>query len=378
MPKLLMITTVATMIRSFLLPFARHYRALGWRVDAAADGILALNEIHAEFDACHDLVLSRNPTDIQVLINAPAMIRQIVLSGAYDIVHVHSPVAAFLVRFALRNLANKPKVIYTAHGFHFHRYGHPLSNFIFKSLEKIAAPWCDVLVTINQEDYQAAIKNKFSTRVEYMQGIGVDTHLYNRQSITQEQINIIRVSLNLKPTDTLFLMIAEFNIGKRHRDILQALMLTPPTVHVAFAGIGKLQEQIKQQANNLGLAERVHFLGFRRDIPLLISCSRAVLLPSEREGLPRSLLEAMSLSVPIIASDIRGITELADDNCGLLHQVGNIQQISAALTQLAENEFLAQEMGKNAKNKIINYDISEIVKKHDELYNSLLTQERHT
>lgn len=368
-----MITTVATMIRSFLLPFARHYRALGWQVDAAADSILALKEIHAEFDACHNLVLSRNPADIHVLINAPVMIRNIVVSGHYDIVHVHSPVAAFLVRFALRNLANKPKVIYTVHGFHFHRHGKPLTNFIFQQLEKLAAPWCDVLVTINQEDYQAAIKNKFNTRVEYMQGIGVDTHLYNRQSITQEQINVAKESLNLKPTDVLFLMIAEFNSGKRHRDILQALILTPSSIHIAFAGIGKLQEQIRQQANDLGLAERVHFLGFRRDIPLLISCSRAVLLPSEREGLPRSLLEAMSLSVPIIASDIRGITELATDNCGVLHQVGNIQQIANALIMLTENESLAQEMGKNAKRKIINYDISQVIKKHDDLYSSLLT-----
>lgn len=377
MPKLLIIATVPTMIRAFLLPFSRHYRELGWQVDAAANQISGLTEIHGEFDACYDLPLTRNPTDLKMMMQAPTIIRRVVEQGQYDIVHVHSPIAAFLVRFALKDIKNKPKVVYTAHGFHFHKHGKPLTNFIFKMLERIAAPWCDVLVTINQEDYQAAIKNKFNTRVEYMQGIGVDTDLYNRQSITQEQIHVVRASLNLKPTDVLFLMIAEFIPRKRHIDVLLALKQLDKKIHIIFAGIGVLQSEIQALAKKIDLDERVHFLGFRRDIPVLIMASRAVILPSLHEGLPRALLESMSLGIPIIGSNIRGVVELADDGCGLLHNVGNVEQLAHAVKLLADDINLAQDMGKNAKNKIINYDISQIIKKHDELYSSLLTQERY-
>lgn len=372
MTKLLMVTTVPSTLRAFLLPFVRHYRSQGWYVDCAANGVLQTPELHAEFDACYELPLSRNPSDIGVLIAAPSAIRALVQSGNYDIVHVHTPIAAFLVRFALKNLQKRPKVIYTAHGFHFHQYGKPLTNFIFKSLEKLAAPWCDALVLINQEDYQAAKQANFMTRIEYMAGIGIDTKLWQASTISDQQIQEVRQSLALATEDVLFLMVAEFNVGKRHVDALQALVQTPAYVHLAFAGIGVLQEKIKLLAKQLGVESRVHFLGFRRDMSLLMRTSRAVILPSEREGLPRSLLEAMSLSVPIIGANIRGVAELTSGGCGLSHEVGNIQQLAVAIQTLAENSDLAQQMGKKARAKVLAFDIQDIIRDHDALYAELL------
>ena len=372
MSKLLIITTVPSTIRAFLLPFARHYRSLGWHVDCAANGVLKMPELQSEFYACYELPLTRNPAAIGVLIAAPSAIRALVQSGAYDIVHVHTPIAAFLVRFALKDVSKKPKVVYTAHGFHFHQYGKVLTNFIFKSLEKLAASWCDALVLINQEDYQAAKQASFATRIEYMAGIGIDTQLWQASTISDQQTQELRQSLALATEDVLFLMVAEFNVGKRHADALQALAQTPAYVHLAFAGIGVLQEKIKLLAKQLGVESRVHFLGFRRDMPLLMCTSRAVILPSEREGLPRSLLEAMSLSVPIIGANIRGVAELTSDGCGLSHAVGNVQQLAAAIQILAESSDLAQQMGQKARAKVLAFDIQDIIRDHDVLYADLL------
>lgn len=372
MPKLLIIATVPTMIRAFLLPFSRHYRELGWQVDAAANQISELTEIHSEFDACYDLPLTRNPTDLKIIMQSPTIIRRVVEQGQYDIVHVHSPIAAFLVRFALKDIKNKPKVVYTAHGFHFHRHGKPLTNFIFQQLEKMAAPWCDALITVNKEDYQAAKQAGFATRIEYMAGIGVDTHSLTAEDILPVQTDQIRQQLSLKESDVLFLMIAEFNLGKRHFDALNALAQTPSNVHLAFAGVGGLFDEVKNVAAQLGVEQRVHFLGFRRDIPILVRASRAVMLPSEREGLPRSLLEAMSLSTPIIGTNIRGIAELAADNCGLLHEVGDSRGLAQAMTTLAEQPTLAQEMGQAARQKVLAYDVQKIIEHHDKLYAELL------
>lgn len=373
MPRLLIVSTVPATLRAFLLPFARHFRSSGWQVDAAAQDIDALPELGKEFDACHALPLSRNPLDIPTLLRAPAAIRELVREGRYDLVHVHTPVAAFLVRFALRGLKLRPRVVYTAHGFHFHRNGKALPNAVFRFAERIAAPWCDALVTINREDFDAAQAAGFATRVEYMPGIGVDTGLWKPERADIAAVAAVRRELGLDDAAVLFLMVAEFNPGKRHRDVIAAMqMLGKGNVHVAFAGDGPLRAALQEQADVLGLADRLHFLGFRRDIPVLVRAARAVLLPSEREGLPRSLLEALSMGVPIIGADTRGISELTE-GCGLKHAVGDVEGLASAMQRLAQNPDEASALGERGRARMVaDYDEQVVIGLHDKLYASLL------
>lgn len=376
MPRLLIVTTVAPTLRAFLLPFARHYRALGWRVDAAARDIDAVPALADEFDACHALPLSRNPLDVGTLLRAPAAIRRLVEAGSYDLVHVHTPVAAMLVRFALRGRPAhaRPRVVYTAHGFHFHRHGKALTNAVFRAAERLAAPWCDALVTINREDFDAARAAGFATRVEYMPGIGVDTAQWNPEQVDAAAVTAVRKSLGLTEADVLFLMVAEFNPGKRHRDVLAALQQPGlDNVHVAFAGDGPLRTVLEVEAMTAGLGGRTHFLGFRRDIPVLMRASRAVLLPSQREGLPRSLLEALSMGLPIVGADIRGIRELVDGDCGRLHSVGDAAGLAGALRELAADPAAAAAMGVRGRERMVrDYDEKVVIRLHDTLYADLL------
>lgn len=372
--RLLIVTTVPATLRAFLLPFARHYRALGWRVEAAARDIASLPELQQEFDACHELPLSRRLTDVATLLRAPAAIRALVEAGDYDLVHVHTPVAAFLLRFALRQRRQKPKVVYTAHGFHFHRNGKAAINAIFRTAERLAAPWCDALVTINREDFDAARAAGFRTRIEFMPGIGVDTRRWAPETVDAAAVQAVHRELGLTEGDVLFLMVAEFNPGKRHVDVLAALQqLAGANIHVALAGDGPLRNPLLQRAQELGLGRRLHFLGFRRDIPVLMRASRAVLLPSEREGLPRSLLEALSMGVPIIGADTRGIGELADEGCGLLHAVGDAAGLAEALRRLAEAPEEARTMGARGRARMVEYyDEQVVIGLHDALYADLL------
>lgn len=376
MTTLLMVTTVPATLRAFLLPFARHYRARGWRVEAAAREIGSVPELAREFDACHDLPLSRNPLDVRTLMQAPAAIRRLVRQGGYDIVHVHTPVAAFLVRFALRHrpAGARPRVVYTAHGFHFHRHGKALTNTLFRQVERLAARWCDAVVTINREDFDAAVAAGFPTRIEYMPGIGVDTRRWDPAAIDGAKVQSVRAGLGLADGDVLFLMVAEFNPGKRHRDVLAALALPGlENVHVAFAGDGPLRPVLVDEAREAGLSARTHFLGFRRDIPELMRASRAVLLPSQREGLPRSLLEALSMAVPIVGADIRGIRELAEGGCGRLHAVGDVSGLAAALQDLAVDPAQAAAMGERGRERMTReYDEAVVIRLHDDLYADLL------
>ena len=337
-PKLLIVTTIPNTIRAFLIPYACFFRGLGWRVDAMARDITRFEGLSIHFDKTIDASWSRNPLDPS---NIPAFrhIRQTVFDEGYDIVHVHTPVAAFVTRAALRKPENnRPKVVYTAHGFHFCRGCGSLKNFIYRSLEKTAGRWTDRLIVINREDYDAAARGIVpAEKSVYMPGIGLDFSKYDPARVHRADVQQMRDQLGLKPDDVLFAMIAEFIPRKRHKDVIDALAKTRnPRVHVAFAGNGPLFDKIKRRADSEKLHNRAHFMDDMKDVRPIIMASRAVILPSEREGLARALMESACLGVPIIGSDARGIRDVVRPGRGLLYPTGDIFALRDAMLQMSE------------------------------------------
>src|SRR5512140_1718441 len=100
---ILFVSTVAATLRFFLLPYASHLRALGWRVDAAANGATQEPAICEAFDNVYDIPLSRSIHDVRGLVLGARAISRALASGP-DIVHVHTPIAAFVTRLAIRRL----------------------------------------------------------------------------------------------------------------------------------------------------------------------------------------------------------------------------------------------------------------------------------
>lgn len=368
-----MVTTIPDTLQAFLLPFAEHFRAQNWQVDAMAKGISTCNECLNAFDRVWDVEWSRNPLDPRNLLVAAPQIQKIAAQGNYDLVHVHTPVAAFVTRYALKNyrVKKQPLVIYTAHGFHFYQGGNPIKNSIFLSLEKLAGAWTDYLITINREDEAAAKKYRLlpPERIYYTPGIGVDTHYYHNDRLSTVEIATVKDELKLAPTDTLLLCIAEFIPRKRHSDILKALKhLNRPEIHLALAGSGILQPELKQLTAELDLQRQVHFLGLRDDIPRLISASNATLLTSQQEGLPRSVMESLCLATPVIGTNIRGIKDLLVDNCGLLVQVGDIKALAQAIAWIVDNPDKANQMGQRGQIKMAEYDLKHIIQSYEGIY----------
>jgi glycosyltransferase involved in cell wall biosynthesis len=373
MARLLQVATLSLTLRGFLLPFVSHFRAKGWRVDALAHGARGCSECKEAFDNVWDVDWSRNPLDPRNLSRAIYQVRAVVRSEKYDLIHVHTPVAAFIARYALRGLRRKGelKVIYTAHGFHFYRGGHPLQNAIFLGLEKLAGRWTDYLVVINREDEEAAHRYRIvpSERVYYMPGIGVDTDRYSPDTVSKSQVARFRRELRLDANVRLFLMVAEFNHRKRHRDLLQAFaLINRPDVHLTFAGVGPLMDEMKKLVSSLGLKSRVHFLGFRDDVPALTRASVATILPSKQEGLPRSVMESLSLEVPVIGTDIRGVRDLLKDGEGILVKVGDIEGLAQAMTFVLEHPDRIRRMGQIGRKKMEAFDLSSIIQLHERLY----------
>ncbi|MEB3217942.1 MAG: glycosyltransferase [Nostocales cyanobacterium 94392] len=378
MKNLLIVTTIPETLTAFLLPFARHFRSLGWKVDAMACGISACGQCQQEFDHLWEVQWSRNPLNPRNLMVAPGQIQAAIDQGKYDLVHVHTPVAAFVTRYALRNYTNqrKVKVIYTAHGFHFHSGGTAFKNTVFLGLEKLAGSWTDYLITINQEDKAAAKHYQLISpeKLRYMPGIGVDLNYYSSHTTNDAEVERVRRELGLHPDTKLFLSVAEFIPRKHPQDILRAFAsVNPIDACLAFAGDGDLFEKMQQLTTQLGIQDKVRFLGHRNDIPTLMMAAFATILASEQEGLPRSVMESLCLETPVIGSDIRGTRDLVSPDSGILFPVGDVAKLASAIKYLLNHPQSASMMGKRGRERMNNFDLRQIIKLHETLYAEALS-----
>lgn len=308
MPKLLMAATTALTLRSFLLPHARRMKDDGWIVDGAANGILDDEACRETFDSCFETEWVRDPRCLSALLRSYRHIRQIVRAGRYDIVHVHTPVAAAVTRFALKGLspAERPKIVYTAHGFHFYK-GAPLKNrLLFRPVEKYLSRFTDLLITINSEDHARA-RGFAAKRVEYLPGVGIDVARFRDCSAAAD-----RGALGVPEDGYMLLSAGELNANKNHAEVLRALAKTGDReIHYVIAGEGPLREDLRELAERLGVSTQLHLAGYRRDMPELYRAADCFVFPSKREGLPVALMEAAASGLPLICSRIRGNTDIA-------------------------------------------------------------------
>lgn len=378
MPRLLMVTTVPATIEAFLLPFARHFAGQGWHVDAMSAGDPAeWGAWRTIFADCYQVKWSRDPYKLHQLIEPPRRIREIVAAERYDIVHVHTPVAAFVTRFALRDFrrVGRPAVIYTAHGFHFYNGGQPLRNALFRNAEVTAGRWLDYLVVINREDEAAAQQYTIVApeRIRYMPGIGVDLSYYGPDGVPASAVATVRAELGLPGDARVLLMVGEFIPRKRQSDLLHAFArLGRPSAHLLFAGDGPMLEEMQQMAASLGIAAQTHFLGRRKDIPALMKLAEFTVLPSAQEGLPRCVLESLSMATMVIGSDIRGTRDLLSEVGGILYPVGDIDQLAGMLAWALDNPDDAARLGQRGREVMAHYDVQSIIARHEALYGEAL------
>lgn len=371
--KVLQVATISETLEAFLIPFADHFRSYGWTVDAAAYGVSTNQACRTAFDSVYDMPWSRNPLSLSN-VRAVREVQRLAESQAYDLIHVHTPVAAFLTRFALRN-HKQVRTVYTAHGFHFFIGGNPLKNFMYRSLEKVAGPWTDHLVVMNDEDL-AAVDNYSivsSEKVSYVPGIGVDIKQMLAKGEGGPNRESMRNQLGIPFTAPVVLMVAEFIARKRHFDAISAFAHVDEALgaHLMLVGTGPLENRARALASRLGIGHRVHFLGYRRDVPSLLLTADALLLPSSQEGLPRSVTEAMAFGVPVVGSNIRGVRDLLAEGAGILFPVGDIDSLSEALYNVLSSVELRESLAIKGRERVQFFALPEVLRHYDRIYQSL-------
>lgn len=374
----LFVTTVPVTLEAFLLPFADHLRSSGWSVDAMARGASENPAVLEHFDNVFDVAWSRNPLSPRNIFGTTRRVRHVAQEGRYSVVHVHTPIAAWVTRYALRSLSDtvRPAIIYTAHGFHFHTRGKPVANLVYRTMERLAARWTDVLVTINDEDFAAA--RAFGTidpgSVRLVRGIGVDTERFAPAESGDVRRRAIRAELGISEEAVLVTMVAEMAPVKRHRLAIDALgRVKNERLTLLLVGEGPLEHALRDLVIEQGLKDRVRFAGHRADVDTVLAASDTLLLCSEREGLARCVLEAMATGIPVIGTDTRGITDAVGDVAGWIVGHDDVKGLADALDALASDAEERTARGAAGRTRAeAEFSLPRIIAAYDELYEEAL------
>lgn len=378
-PSLLMVATIFHTIHGFLTPYAAYFREMGWRVEAAANGAMMGPELEGVFDQVHELPLSRSILDAAGIWRTLRALRRILEPG-FDIVHVHTPIAAFVTRAAIRAMPaeTRPAAVYTAHGFPFYPRGNPASNALFVAAERIAGRWTDRLIVINDEDHAAALKYRIvpRRRLTLMPGIGVDTEWYSRSSVPADEIASARERLGIDPSAPLFALVGELSLRKRPFDVVAAFgQMKHRDCHLVILGDGPERPRVDAAICKFGVAERVHFVGMVADVRPMVTASAALVLASRSEGLPRCVMEALSLEVPVVATDARGSPDVVAPDAGIIVPVGDVEALARAMDRILDAPEEARAMAERGRKRMVErYELSTLIAHHEALYRDLLAE----
>ncbi|MEO1814643.1 MAG: glycosyltransferase family 4 protein [Acetobacterium sp.] len=367
MKKLLFIMNVTNQITNFAIPSIVAAQEMGYEFHLAANCSNFKDDASKYHIKIHHIDIDRNPYNFRQNRKAYRQMLSLMNDEKFDAIHCNTPMGGVLGRLCGKK-AKVSKIIYTAHGFHFYK-GAPILNWlVYYPAELILGRYTDLLITMNKEDYERAKKHFNSCRVEYIPGIGIDVNnvVMDRRKKRKE--------LEIPDQTMVLLTVGEMIKRKNHETALKAVAkLKNRNFIYLICGMGVLEDDLKELAINLGIEKKVRFLGFRNDIREICMASDIFVFPSYQEGLPVAVMEAMSVGLPIVASSIRGNTDLlADGEGGFLHQPEEVGKISESIDKIIADPELRKTMGQRNLDEAKKYN-EEIVKERMlELYQSIL------
>ncbi|ARV62588.1 glycosyltransferase family 1 protein [Nostocales cyanobacterium HT-58-2] len=381
--KILHICAIAPTAKILLQPQLKYFLSRKLTVGIACSPGLELKELQENGFKVHPVQIDRS---ISLFSNLRSVyqLTKIIRHNQYDLVHVHTPIAAVLGRIAAR-LAGVKRIVYTSHGFPFHELS-PASQYRFYfTVEKLAALITDLILSQNHEDIATAKKSGLCPpeKLGYL-GNGVDIDRFKRERIDFTHQTELRKSLGIPETaNSIIGTIGRLTRKKGSGYLIEAaakLLPEFPNLHVLIIG-GQLntdpepfQTELMEKIHTLGIEKHVTLTGDRQDIPELLGLLDIFTLPTfTHEGLPRSILEAMSMGLPVVATDIRGCREaVVNGKTGFIVPPQNSEKLAEALRTLLSNSELRQAYGKAGRQRIeAEYDERLVFRRLEEFYREL-------
>ena len=302
-----------------------------------------------------------------------------------DIVHTHSAKAGIVGRFAAWSLKDewardRPGVVHALHGLSFHPYQSSWANRLYVAVEKAAARRTDYFISVADAMTE---QNKAA-------GIGVDKPYVTAYSAIEEdqfltpipesRLREFRRKHEIPREAVVLVTIARLFMLKGHDYIIESareLSKRFPNVVWLFVGDGNLAEAYKQQIQHLGLTNRFRFTGLipPDQVPLAIQASDILVHPSLREGLARTLPQAMLCARPAISFDMDGAREVVNETTGRLIEPKNVRQLTEACAELIADKSLREKLGQTGRESVrTKFAPDTMVDTIEKVYNSLIPQ----
>ncbi|WP_025027144.1 glycosyltransferase family 4 protein [Caldalkalibacillus mannanilyticus] len=295
----------------------------------------------------------------------------------YEIVHTHTAKAGIIGRIAAR-LAGIPLIIHTSHGLPFYDGQTKMKYILYKNLEKLGSYFCDAIGSQNKFDLEN-IKELSPKKHLYYEGNGVDLdHLDDKyNAISEKDLLEIRKGLGIGENTKVILMGARLEPIKDPEFLVHAIdLLNKKNIHdfvCLLAGNGPLENHIEQKITELNLQDRVKLIGFKKNIHPYIKLANIVVLTSQKEGIPRIIMESMSFKKPIVASDVIGTNELViDTKTGYLVEYKDVSKLASSLEKLLNDDELCKQMGLNSRKRIEDeFTEQKVIERVDLIYRKL-------
>lgn len=306
-------------------------------------------------------------------------IKEIIREYKPDIVHTHAAKAGALGRRAAAK-CGVPVVIHTFHGHVFHSYFSKIKTEVFKSIERsLARKSTGIIAISDQQKKELSEIHKIcpAEKIEVIP-LGLDLTRFNENKT--ENRTRMRAELGLKDEEIALAIIGRLAPVKNHEFFLdvveQVAEKTKKALRVFIVGDGSEREVLEMRAKQINNKHKglITFTSWIEDIASLNHAMDLVCLTSKNEGTPVSLIEAQAAGVPVISTDVGGVSDIVEDGVtGFVVPKGELDTYIAKLTELIENDELRGRMAQNGWNHVgEKYHFTRLVRNIEDYYLRLL------
>lgn len=298
-------------------------------------------------------------------------VRAFVKKGNFDIVHVHLFPALYHVGLAAYLGLGRSKLVYTEHSTNNKR-----RNKLFCFFDKIAYNKYDLIICITnlvQENITSHLKGlcfKYKTILN-----GVNLQRFKSEVILQRKDLYEGYMCSHK----LIVMVARMSEPKDHVTLLKAMALLPSDCHLLLLGEGENKGMLKNTTLELGIENRVHFLGVRNDVPDILRLCDIGVLSSGFEGLPIAAIEIMAAGIPFVGSKVPGIQDLIEaekDGAGVLYTHKNAEDLASHIKKLLQDKDYYETVCTAGRNRAMNYSIEKMTEQYIYAYQELMGNDK--
>lgn len=350
-PRVLAICNIDLMAAILLKPWFSALASAGYEVHIACSAGAYLKELEADGFTVHPIPVRRRLNPLANL-DAIWQVYRVVRRGRFDVVNAHSPIGAAVGRIACK-LARVKNVVYTVHGFYFHDQMPTAKRWAFMGVEWLLARLTKRFMFVSDEDRRTALRTGIVRRPEDAVTIlnGVNLNRFHPARDRSAE----RAHRGLPPLRRVVGITGRIVREKGYREYLaMAVALQAGGEDLTYLVLGdslasdrdQFASRFRQAVGEAGLSSNFVFTGFTENVPEYLRAMDIFVLPSYREGFPRSVLEAMATGLPVVATNIRGCREaVVHGETGWIVPPRDAEALTAAVRHLLCHEPLARSMG---------------------------------